>query len=58
VPLDKEEYQISQPNTKSILDTFVLLGNSEKLLKQMADLNMDQVFSAINTLKNEEIETQ
>lgn len=57
VPLNKEDDQISQANTKSILDTFVLLANSEKLLKQMADLNIDEIISAANTLKNEDLMT-
>ena len=55
VPLNKEENQISLANTKSIIDTFVLLANSEKLLKKMADLNMDEIISAVNTLKNEDL---
>ena len=41
--IKKAEFQINQQNTKNILDTFVLLANSEKLQKQMADINLDMI---------------
>ena len=47
--LVKTKDNINMQNTKNILDTLMLLANSEELLKQMEKLNLgealDQVYS-------------
>ena len=35
----------------------MLLGNSEKLQKQMADIHLDMIIQRINTFKSDDIET-
>jgi|LauGreDrversion4_2_1035121.scaffolds.fasta_scaffold2090364_1 hypothetical protein len=48
---------MNQQNTKNIIDTYILLANSEKLLKEMANLNIDMILQRINTFKSDDIET-
>lgn len=48
---------MNQQNTKNIIDTFILLANSEVLLKEMAHLNLDMILERINTFKSDDIET-
>ena len=48
---------MNQQNTKNIIDTYILMGNSEKLLKEMANLNLDMILQRINTFKSDDIET-
>jgi hypothetical protein len=48
---------MNQQNTKNIIDTCILLANSEKLLKEMANLNIDMILQRINTFKSDDIET-
>lgn len=43
-------------NTKNSLDALVLLANSEELLKQMKDQNIEEVLDRIITNDNDEIE--
>ena len=48
---------MNQQNTKNIVDTYILMANSEKLLKEMANLNLDMILQRINTFKSDDIET-
>ena len=54
----KNKEQISLENTKNLLDTLVLLANSLNLLKQLGELNIDQLLTQIYTGGRENIETQ
>jgi hypothetical protein len=56
-PIKKDEIMLNLQNIKNILDTFILLANSDKLIKEMSALKLDLIFERVNTLKKEEIET-
>lgn len=54
----KEKEKINLLNTKNILDTLVLLANSEELLKQMEKLNIIEALDKVYSKNLEDIEIQ
>lgn len=37
----KKPFEVSKVNIKNIIDTFILLSNSEKLMTEIAELKLD-----------------
>ena len=52
----KEKGSISLQNTKTALETLIILANSEELLKQMKALEINEVLDKVFTDNNEDID--
>lgn len=55
--IKKEESQISLPNTKNILDTLIIMANSDKLLQELSDLKVDTILENVITRGSDELNT-
>lgn len=55
--IKKEESQISLPNTKNILDTLIIMANSDKLLQELSDLKVDTILENVITRGSDELST-
>lgn len=53
----KKPFEVNKGNVKNIIDTFILLSNSDKLMKEMADLQLESLFERIGAQGNEDLET-
>lgn len=55
--IKKEESQISLTNTKNILDTLIIMANSDKLLQELSDLKVDIILEKVITKGSDELNT-
>lgn len=53
----KKPLEVSKVNVKNIIDTFILLSNSDLLMKEIADLQLDILFDKVDVKGNDELET-
>jgi hypothetical protein len=54
----KKPLEVSKVNVKNIVDTFILLSNSENLMKEIADLNLDLLLDRLDVNGKSDLETQ
>ena len=53
----KKPLEVSKVNVKNIIDTFILLSNSEPLMKAIADLQIDLLIEQVDVSNHEELDT-
>jgi hypothetical protein len=44
----KKPFEVKKANVKNIIDTFILLSNSDNLMKQIADAKLDSLIGVID----------
>lgn len=54
----KKPFEVRKGNVRNIVDTFILLSNSDNLMKQIADEQLDSLIGVIDVKGNDELETQ
>lgn len=53
----KAFHETNKENIKNIIDTFILLSNSDVLMKEMAELNLDTLIDYVDIKGKEELDT-
>lgn len=53
----KKPFEVNKTNVKNIIDTLILLSNSDNLMKEIADLQIDLLIDLVDVKDHEELDT-